>query len=279
MKNKIKILSSAAVCAFAILSVFSQSAFASDAARRKIAVQCYTFKEFTFEEMLAQLKGLEIDALEATPAQKISAARPAKINPDMNASDRAHLKNMLKDAGLRFSSFGVVSAKSEEDVKKYCEFAKDFGMDAILTEDNAAMLSVWDKWCGFYGVKMFVHHHSATSSNQYFDPYVMAHFVSKYKNVMANPDNGHWARSSIDSVEGFRKLEGEIGSIHFKDKAAFGDISAPDVPYGTGVLDMKAILAELDRQKYVGYFVIEYEANFKDPLPAVRKCVEFLRNN
>ena len=276
--NVLKLL--AACFALLIVSVSCTTNSFPKAKHRKIALQCYTFKEFTFEETLMQIRGMDFDALEGTPAQKISAEYPVKISPDtMSVEDKQYLKKLLSDARLKFVSYGVVSAKSEADIIKYCEFAREFGIEAILTEDAVAMFPIWEKYGKVYGIKMYRHHHASDSSNQFFDPDVMMKFTSAYQNVMANPDNGHWSRSNINSVEGFKKLKGKIGSIHFKDQKKFGDTVDAPVVYGTGELELEKVLAELDAQGYDGYFVIEYEVDWENPLPAVRKCLEFLRNN
>jgi len=248
-------------------------------AHRKIALQCYTFREFTLEETLEKVKDLGFDALEGTPAQKISASRPVKIAPGMSAEDKAALKALLAKYNLKFASYGVVQAKTEADVVKYCKFAKEFGIGAILTEAPVSTFKYWEKHGRAFGVKMYLHNHADTSQNQYFDPEVVRHFVSRCEFVKANPDNGHWSRSGIDSVEGFKILKGQIGSIHLKDQRKFGEPENNPVPYGEGGLRLKEVLAELDRQGYDGYFVIEYETDWSNPLPAVKKCVEFLRNN
>lgn len=42
---------------------------------------------------------------------------------------------------------------------------------------------------------------------------------------------------------------------------------------------MKGILAELDRQGYKGYYVIEYEGDWDNNIPQIKKCVEYLRTH
>jgi hypothetical protein len=61
--------------------------------------------------------------------------------------------------------------------------------------------------------------------------------------------------------------------MHFKDLNEFGNPGAHDVVWGTGVADVRAILKELDRQKYRGVFSIEFEYNWDNSLPDVRACV------
>lgn len=228
--------------------------------------------------MLNEIKNVDFDALEGTPAQKVSSKYPEFIGPDMSDDAKLELKRLLKKSGLKFVSYGVVKAKTCEDVKKYYEFAREFGMDAILAEDPEDMIKIWNQYSKKYGIKMYLHNHASVDNNPYFNPKTVMEIVSKYDGVMANPDNGHWSRSGIDSVEGFRTLKGKIGSIHLKDQPKFGSPDKDSVPFGEGELDVKGMLRELDSQNYEGYFVIEYP-RLDNPLCEVKKCVEFLRKN
>ena len=89
--------------------------------------------------------------------------------------------------------------------------------------------------------------------------------------------------TNIDAVAG---LTGEMLGILFawkqdewqKDLKEFGRLNSPTVAYGEGVLPLKEMLAELDKQGYDGYFIIE-DGSAKDPLLNVKKDLEFLKNN
>ena len=48
-----------------------------------------------------------------------------------------------------------------------------------------------------------------------------------------------------------------------------------DVIWSTGSLDMKGMLEELKRQRFEGVFSIEYEANWENSVPDIRKCIEY----
>ena len=45
--------------------------------------------------------------------------------------------------------------------------------------------------------------------------------------------------------------------------------------WGTGSLDMKGMLEELKHQRFEGVFSIEYEANWENSVPDIRKCIEY----
>ena len=78
----------------------------------------------------------------------------------------------------------------------------------------------------------------------------------------------------IDPVECLKKLEGRVISLHFKDinKAV---PKAYDVPWGTGVCDVKGMLTEMYRQKFRGLFYAEYEHNWETSLPEIAQCVKY----
>jgi L-ribulose-5-phosphate 3-epimerase len=104
-------------------------------------------------------------------------------------------------------------------------------------------------------------------------------------------DTGHWLRSGLDPVECLKKLEGRVITLHFKDlvpeppkaqAAATGKAKKPseskamhDVPWGTGVGNVKAQMVELKRQHFHGAFGVEYEYNWENSMPEIAECVKF----
>lgn len=48
-----------------------------------------------------------------------------------------------------------------------------------------------------------------------------------------------------------------------------------DVIWGTGVLDVKDMLKELKAQNFQGVFSIEYEYNWDNSVPDIRKCIDY----
>ena len=248
---------------------------------RKIGVQLFTFhKKYTLEETIPVLEKSGIYGLGITAGQNLSKKYPKlRFGPKMNAEQRQWFKDLINSSKCKIVSFGVINPKTEAEVKELCEFAKEMGVPMLLTESAPELMPVWDKYAQANGVKVAVHNHAANSRNNYYNPYIVRKMIKPLKNVGACPDNGHWSRSGIDPVLGYKALEGEIYILHFKDQAEFGNPINQCVPYGTGELDMKAMLAELDRQGFDGYFLIEYEAKWHDNLEDVIKCAEYLKNN
>ncbi len=245
---------------------------------RKVAVQTYSLNRFTLEEAIEKLKGLDIDGIECYPGQKVSNSMPdQKFGPGMSQEAIDLVKKLLADAKLKIVNMGCHGfGWGDNDIKKNAEFCKIFGIETIVTESPVALFEAWEEKDNLHGgLKLAVHNHGKGSSNQYWDPAVTQRYTNGKKFVRSNPDVGHWHRNGIDAVKGLKTLKGTIGSIHFKDV----DKNGRDCVYGEGVMDVKGMLKELDAQKFNGYFVIEYENEWDNNIPSIKKCIEFLRKN
>ncbi len=249
--------------------------------QRKVGVAMYTFYKRTLEDCIPILKEMGVDAIGLSTTPLSSKFPKAKTGPEMTSEQKAFLKKLLADNGIKIVSFGVRTPKDEKGIKEICEFAKEFGIPLVLTESVGDTLPIWEKYCGQYNIKMALHNHASdiTKRNSYYNPNVTRAAIGDYKNIYACPDNGHYARSGIQGVAAYKILEGKIAMLHFKDMDKFDDLKAHTVPLGKGVLDMKALFAELDRQGYDGYYMIEYEWNPDNNVAEVKECVDYLKNN
>lgn len=250
-------------------------------AARNIAVQSYTFSDLPLDELIPVMKQVGVDAIGASGGLKLSKKYPdVRFNPQMTDEQKEYAHKLINEAGLKIVSYGVVYSKNKDDVENLCKFAKEFNCPVVITEDKPEQFPFWEEIGPKYGVRMALHNHAYNNykNNAYFYPRLVESLIRPYKNVYACADNGHWARSAIDTIEGHNILKGKLDVIHTKDMNKFGDISAHCVPFGTGEVGMKEVLENLDAQGYKGYFVIEYEGK-KNPVEEVKKCVEFLRRN
>ena len=74
-----------------------------------------------------------------------------------------------------------------------------------------------------------------------------------------------------------RILKGRVVSSHLKDLHAPLP-SGHDVPFGTGVSDVKGILDEYKALGFVGPISVEYEYKQEDNLAEAKECIQFVRN-
>ncbi len=243
----------------------------------RLGTQAWTFNRFTLYEAIDKTASLGLDWLEAYPhGQKLSKEKPNIVfGHNMPAEIKEEVKQKLSEAGLKLVNYGVVGLPDDEaECRKVFEFAKEMGIETLVSEPPAEAFEMLDRLCQEYELNVAIHNHPKPS--HYWNPdMVLEMCKGRSKRIGACADTGHWARSGINPVEALKKLEGRIISLHLKDINEFGNRKAHDVIWGTGVCDVKAMLKELHRQNFKGVFSIEYEHNWEKSLPEIRKSVEY----
>jgi len=246
-----------------------------------IAMQCWTFRKFTFFETLEKVKALGIQYLEAYPGQPLSKDMPGKsFGHDMGDKTRDLVKERLQEAGITLISYGVVGFdNTEESMGKVFEFARAMRIRTINTEPRYDDFSLLEKMVKRYNIRIAVHNHPPPT--KYARPLtVLEHVQGLDPRIGACADTGHWLRTGVDPVEALRLLEGRITNVHLKDLDQFGVREARDVPFGQGKADVRKILAELTRQNYYGPLAIEHEnpADIDNPSPPIRAGLDYINS-
>ncbi len=232
----------------------------------RLGCQAYSFNRFTFYEAVDKNASLGLHYIEAYPGQRLSAERPdVRVGPGMSALVRREVKQKLAQAGVKMVCFGVTGASRET-----FEFAKDMGIETIVSEPAFEQFDELEKLCEEFQISLALHNHPKPS--RYWNPdTVLEVCQGRSKRIGACADTGHWMRSGIRPLDAVRKLKGRIISFHFKDLNQMG--GGHDVPWGTGEGDVEAVLAEMHQQGFQGVFSIEYEHNWENSLPEIAQCV------
>jgi sugar phosphate isomerase/epimerase len=238
----------------------------------KLAYQSYSFRKFTFEEGLQKASGLGLKYVEAYRRQQLSKENTVETHFAMDISTRQEMKRLLDKYGITLINYGVVKGESEEEWRQIFEFANDMGVETLVAEPLPEHLDFLEKMCDRYEINMAIHNHPYPSF--YWHPDTVRHYLSGRSSRMGVcADTGHWVRSGLDPLECLRKLHGMIISLHLKDLNEKSR-NAHDVPWGTGVSDIPALLQELKEQKFKGVFSIEYEYNWDNNVPEISQSIE-----
>lgn len=262
---------------FSILALALVSACFAFAAERKVAVQTFTCYSYTLEDICTMFSALGVKNIELCTGHLIGGKYPKtrfgvktlKESPEVFK----YVRDMFDKHGLKVVSTGVHYPKNEAEVEEICKFSKALGAEYVSAESPDAIVKLWLKHLD--GLKLTIHNHHALP---FADPNYVAKLVAPYPNVGACADNGGWTRAGFDSVQGLKILKGKIFTIHLKDQEKLGNKSSNAKIYGTGCIDLKGMLAELDAQKFDGYIIIEH-GNYDDKYQVIKRDMQFLKNN
>ena len=268
-----KILLAVAAVALLSLTAPARDDAAAEQLGWKLGSQAYTFRALSFFETLERLQALGIKYVEAYPGQKLKPGSDVKVGTGMSEAETAEMQAKLKATGVKLVAFGVagIPGKTEAEVRKHFEWAKKLGIEVLVTETGPT--PVIDKVSQEFGIKIALHNHPTSWPVEQ----VLAETKGLSKNAGACADTGHWRRAGHVPLEELKKLEGRIVELHFKDVVPNANNKGwEDAPWGTGQGDAKAILAELKRTGFKGYFQIEYERGTVDELMQnLPKCAAF----
>ncbi len=241
----------------------------------RLGCQAYSFNRYTFYEAIDKTASLGLHYIEAYPGQKLSEQKPdAKTDESLTPELRREAKAKLADCGVKLVNYGVCGlSKDEAASRRTFEFAKDMGIETIVSEPAPDAFDTIEKLCEEFQINVALHNHPKPS--RYWNPDTVLELCQgRSKRIGACADTGHWMRSELNPVEQLKKLEGRIVSFHFKDLNKFGQ-GAHDVPWGTGEGNVKAMLAEIHRQGIKAVFSIEYEHNWTSSVPEIAQGVEY----
>lgn len=246
-----------------------------------IGVQQYTFRRFTFYEMLDMMLQLGIAHAEGGFFLPLDKARPElKTNEELSPALRNELKQRMADRGISMPTFYGNLNTNQGQARAVFEFCSELGARAVVAEPPAAAIDMIEKLCDEYRIDLAIHNHPKSPESMYWSPEkVLAACKGRGKRIGACCDTGHWVRSGLEPVQCLTQLEGRIKSLHLKDVAEKGKPDARDVPLGNGVGSFVAVLRELKRQGFRGAAVIEYEHDSDALLSDVAQCVAFVENN
>jgi len=237
-------------------------------------VQSFCFRHFKENPQVAKMvREIGLDKIEL-----------CGIHADFN--DPAAFKEVVdiyRNEGVSVISIGVQTCQGKADEEKWfeCVAAADAKhMSIHLKVDNyMAAIPKLRAWSRQYDVKLGLHTHGGYMFGG--SPDVCQHVVG-----LGGPEIGlcidtAWVmqigpRRGVP-VQWAKDFAGHIHGVHYKDFLFDKNAQWEDVVVGEGNLPLADFVKELEAGGFDGMAVIEYEADVENPVPALKRCVERMR--
>jgi len=242
-----------------------------------LTMQSYTFHTFPLTEALNKTQQLGIKYIEVFPGHKLGGKWGDKVfDFNLDKQTQKEILALAASKGIKIVGTGVYVAEKSEDWNKMFAFANSMGMKFISCEPALKDWDLVEQLAKKYNIKIAVHNHPKPST--YWNPDALLSAISTRSKLLGScADVGHWRREGLNQIDCLKKLQGRINTLHFKDimPKQEGVEWQHDVIWGTGILDVKGMLQELKRQNFKGYFSIEYEYNWENSVPDIKKCIQY----
>ena len=259
---------------------------AADKLGWQVAVHSYTFQKFSIFDAID--KTAQVGAKYMSVSGGVNLMEGGKLKrvstPAISEKDYAGILAHMKAKGIhpKFVNMGVVKPTADEaESRKLFAAAKRLGIDVLVAEPEThgkmaelpKVMDVVEKLAVEFNIKVAIHNHP--KPNFYWNPDTVLAAVKGRSPLLGScSDVGHWVRSGLNPVECLKKLEGRVIALHFKDLNEKSP-KAHDVPWGTGISNVKGMMTELKRQGFKGAFCVEYEHNWDNSVPEITECVKF----
>lgn len=222
----------------------------------KLGVQTYTFHKFTLIETLDKTQQLGLHYAEAFFFQEMGQGFPDStyLNFDLSKENIDLLKNELDKRDITLYACGVATYDNEADWRRFFEFASEMGLMLVTAEPALKDLDMVESLAREFKIGVAIHNHPDPSV--YANPDILANALEGRSDLMGVcADIGHWKRVGADPLETIKRFEGRLKVIHMKDL----NKDLEDAAWGTGVLPVKEVAEELERQLFDGLISVEYE--------------------
>lgn len=237
-----------------------------------LAVQTWTFHQYSLLETIHKADSLGICYLEVYPGQRVGGDIKGSFTYSLSHTDRERIKELLRVKKIKVIALGVIDHYyyDEKNLESFFSFASDMGIPYLTAEPEWKDLDLFNQLAAKYHLKVALHCHPLPTSH-YWHPDSTVKAMQGREHIGAWPDIGHWARNGVPVIAALKQLNGKIWGLHFKDVDQFNNTKANDVLFGKGICDLPAVMKELKNQSFRGVLSMEYEANEFSNMEDMRK--------
>ena len=221
------------------------------AEKLKLGIGTYTYHSISMDQMIVQLKKLEIRQIEMSHGEFMLFSKPTPAKFEA-------VKEKFDHAGIQCVSYYTATIKDGDDLDNAVRGARLLGARNISGDATGDMLRQIDERCTKEGLTFGIHNHYFKEKFEYESPEdVLRGLAGRSKTMGATLDIGHIASCGFDTVDAVRKLAPYLRMVHLKDVAAAG--GEVNVLLGRGIARIPEVMQELKKVNYGGLVAIEYE--------------------
>jgi type 1 glutamine amidotransferase len=200
------------------------------------------FPTLTFSESAMLTDALGLANIGGDSSQEVSPKIGKKLDFHLSPEDVDSVKQQLNSLALKMTAYRVDSIPSDEESRqKLFAFAKELGVETIVTSAMPSSLSELDDLAGKSGVNVAIE-----SQDDPKDLMSSIQGLSPHIGVSAN--FAQWMENGIRPVDGLATIQDRLMVVRLRDRSSLGN-NAHDVRLGTGTADLQRFLLEVAEQE------------------------------
>jgi sugar phosphate isomerase/epimerase len=263
-------LAGAALSTGASLRASAQTPAADSPMPVHLGLASYTFREFTRDQMIGDMKQLQVFDLNC---------KDVKDHLPMDPTQEAAAVADYTANGIKLHAVGAVYfyKDDDDDIRSKFEYAKRAGVNVIVAGDpSPASLPRVEKFVKEYDIRIAIHNHGPEDKLWQSPLDILKLIKNMDPRIGCCIDVGHTARAGTDVVEAIHAVGPRLFNMHMKDLADMR-VKESQVAVGRGKMPVRAIFEALIATHYKGFVDLEYEIHGDDPMPGVIESFAYMR--
>jgi sugar phosphate isomerase/epimerase len=235
----------------------------------RLGVASYSLRKFTRAQAIKMVKAV------GTPYINLKSVH---LPYELPLDELAAARREIEGAGLRIVGGGTITfdKDSDDDVRKYFEYARGAGMPLIVATADPPILPRIERFAKQYDIKVAIHNHGP-EDKRFPSPYdVLKHVRTMDARMGLCIDIGHTVRTGTDVVRAVADAGPRLLDMHAKD---LRDLTAKGSQciVGEGAIPIAELFRQLETMRFTGYVNLEYEIDADDPLPGMKQSFAYMR--
>jgi sugar phosphate isomerase/epimerase len=235
----------------------------------RLGVASYSLRKFPLGKALEMITALR------TPYVNFKSVH---VPYEKSPQELAALRKEIEAAGFTVVGGGTItfSKDTDEDVRRYFEYAKAAGMPVIVGTGAPGVMPRVERFAKEFDIKVAIHNHG-TEDKHFPSPYDVLKVVQHMDPRMGLCiDIGHTVRTGTDVVKAITDAGPRLLDMHVKDLRDL-KVKESQCIVGEGALPIADIFRALDGIRYPGFVNLEYEIDADDPLPGMKQSFAYMR--
>lgn len=208
----------------------------------QVGIFSNVFPTLTFTESAVLADALGLASIAGDSGQKVSPEIDMNLDFHLSPDQVAVVKERLKALKLKMAAYRVDSIPGdEESARKLFAFAKDLGVQVIVTNTMPSSLSALDKLAQENGVDVAIACQGDPKS-------LMSAIGGLGPHIGVSVDFAKWMEQGWKPVDGLATIKTRLMVVGLRDRSSLGE-NARDVRLGTGAADLQRFLLQVAEQE------------------------------
>src|SRR5687768_15873740 len=233
----------------------------------QLGIAGYTFLNFNADQAISMMKRVAVSEL---------SIKDFHLPLDSSTEKIKEVFEKFRSNGINIYAAGVIYMRSEKEVDRAFNYAKNAGIDLIVGVPTVELLPYTEAQVKAHNIRIAIHNHGP-EDKLYPSPADVYDRIKKMDTRMGLClDIGHSLRAGKDPVKAVREYAPRLFDLHIKDLVSSAK-DAKGAVLGRGVIDIPGLVKALKKIKFSGRSSIEFEIDMKDPLTGIAESVGYFR--